>query len=73
MVQLHPNKCSETAETLIFFDRFPVRLETPICSTALVKEWRQGFSIRSNVAVTTRVSANKKDADISIKGIFKPE
>ena len=34
MVQLHCNKLSETAELLTFFNRFPVRLETPICSAS---------------------------------------
>ena len=38
MLQLHCNKWSETAESLTFFNRFPVKLETPINSAALVKE-----------------------------------
>ena len=31
------------------------------------------FTIISSVAVTTRVSINKKGADLFIKAIFKPE
>ena len=38
MVQWHRNKWSETAESLIFFNRFQVILEIPICSAALVKK-----------------------------------
>ena len=37
MMLLHCNKWPETAESLIFFNRFPVTLETPICPAALVK------------------------------------
>ena len=60
MVQLHCNKWSETAESLIYFNRFPVRLETPIYSEALVKK-------------SACVNINKKGADLFIKGMFKPE
>ena len=31
------------------------------------------FTINDNVAIITRVSINKKGADLFIKGIFKPE
>ena len=57
---------------MIFFNRFPVRLETPICSAALVK-MAVNFTIKSTAAVTTRVSINKEEADLFIKGIFKQE
>ena len=36
-----------------------------------MKKIAKGFTIISNVAVTTRVSINKKGADLFIKGIFK--
>ena len=39
MVQLHRNKLPEIAESLIFFNRFPVRFETPTYSATPVKKW----------------------------------
>ena len=39
VVQLHCNKWSKTAESFIFFNRLPVRLEKPMCSVALLKKW----------------------------------
>ena len=38
--QLHSIRWSDTADCLIHLRRFPVNLEMPICSAALVKKWR---------------------------------
>ena len=37
MMQSHCKRWSETADSFIFFTRFSVKLEIPICSAALVK------------------------------------
>ena len=37
MTQSHCRRCSETADSLICFTRFSVKLEIPICSAALKK------------------------------------
>ena len=37
MTQSHCKRWSETVDSFIFFTRFSVKLEIPICSAALVK------------------------------------
>ena len=37
------------------------------------EEMAVSFTIISNIAVTTRVSINKKGVDLFIKGIFEPQ
>ena len=67
--QLHSSRWSGTADCLTHLRRFPVKLEIPMCSAALVKKWRC-FTIISNLAVTTHVSVNNVRADLFLKGIF---
>ena len=43
IVQLHCIRWSDIADCLTFFRRFPVRLEIPKCSAALVQKWRKVF------------------------------
>ena len=71
MVQLHFNKWSETAESFIFYNRFPVRLETTLCSSS--GKIAVGFTIIGKVSVTTCASINKRGTDLFTKDIFKPE
>ena len=40
MEQLHSVRWSDTADCLTHLRRFPVKLEIPMCSAALVKKWR---------------------------------
>ena len=57
---------------MTFFNRFPVRLETPtLCNSS--EKMAVSFTIISDVAVTACVSINKKGADLFIKGILKTE
>ena len=57
----------------MFFNRFPVRLETPTCSHSSNKKMAVSFTLISNVAVTRCVSINKKGVDLFVKGTFKAE
>ena len=41
--QLHSSRWSDTADCLTHLRRFPVKLEIPMCSAALVKKWRYIF------------------------------
>ena len=56
----------------MIFNRFPVRLHNHVLRSSSEK-MAVSFTVISNVAVTRRVSINKKGEDLLIKGIFKPE
>ena len=71
--QLYSSRWSDTADCLTLLRRFPVKLNIPLCSAALVKMWRFCFTIISNLGVTTRVSVNSVRADHFFKGIFITE
>ena len=57
----------------MFFNRFPVRLETPTCSHSSNKKMAVSFAVISNAAVTRCVSVNKKGVDPFVKGTFRVE
>ena len=52
---------------------FPVKLNIPICSAALVKKLVVCFTIISNLAVTTCLSVNNVKAGLVLKEIFTKE
>ena len=56
----------------MIFNRFPVRLHNHVLRSSGEK-MAESFTVISNVAVTRRLSINKKGEDLLIKGIFKPE
>ena len=70
--QLHSSRWSDPADCLILLRHFPVKLEIPMCSAALVKK-KVCFIIISNLAVITLVSVNNVRADLFLKGIFTRE
>ena len=66
--QLHSSRWLDTADCLTLLRHFPVKIDIPICSAALVKKMALCFTIISNPAVTTRVSVNNARADLFLKG-----
>lgn len=68
MVQFHCNKRPETAKPLTFFNRFPVRSETPIYSGSSSEKMAVCFTVISNIAALTRVPINKKRAHLLSAG-----
>ena len=68
--QLHSSRWSGTADCLTLLRCFPVKLDIPICSAALVKRVVVCFTIMNNLQVTTRLSVNNVRVDLFLLGII---
>ena len=55
--QLNSSKSCDTVDLLTILRQFPVKLEIPMCSAALVKRWQ--CPLPSNLAVTIPTPINK--------------
>ena len=71
MAQLHCNRWSDIADCLTFLRRFPVRLENPHVFSRSGIKVAEGFPIKSNLAVTTRITINYFRAGFFLKWILE--
>ena len=62
-------KSVDTVDCLIHLRRFPVKLDISMCSVAVIKNGAM-FTIKSNLAVTARVSKNNVRAELFIRKSF---
>ena len=67
----HCNSGSDIANPLVFLIPFPVRFKGPMCSHTLAKTRRRGYSVISNLKVTTSIEVDCTREDFSLEGIFE--
>ena len=66
IVQLYWNRCSDIADCLTFLRRFPKIRDPHMFSRSGIKV-TEGFSVISNVPVTTRIAINYSTEDFFFK------
>ena len=71
MAQLHYNKWSDAADCFTFFEIFSCKIGAPHVSSCSGIKVTEGFSIISNLVVTTRITISYSRANFFLKQLFE--